>query len=112
LYPGRATPAQVQNLLVDMLERANKLQRAPEFYDTLTNNCTTNIVRHINKLRPGQIPIDLRVVLPGHSDHMAYNLGLLNVEGPFEEVRANAKINLLAELYENAPDFSKKIRRQ
>ena len=27
----------------------------PEFYDTLTNNCTTNIVRHINRIRPNRL---------------------------------------------------------
>lgn len=112
LFPGRATPEQVQDLLVDMLQRANKLQRAPEFYDTLSNNCTTNIVRHVNKLRPGQIPVDWRVVLPGHSDRLAYELGLLEINEPFEIARENARINVLSELFKNDPKFSQRIRRQ
>jgi hypothetical protein len=112
LYPGRATPDQVQDLLVDMLERANQLQRVPENYDTINNNCTTNLVRHVNKLRPGRIPKDLRVLLPGHSDRMAYEIGLLDVEGPFEVARYNARITSLAQIYKDSPDFSAKIRRQ
>lgn len=112
LFPGRATPAQVQDLLIDMLQRANKLQRSPEFYDTFTNNCTTNIVRHVNKLRPGQIPVDWRVVLPGHSDRLAYELGLLEITEPFEFARENARINVLSELFKNDPKFSQRIRRQ
>ncbi|MFO0013395.1 MAG: DUF4105 domain-containing protein [Planctomycetota bacterium] len=112
LYKGKAAPQQVQNLLVDMLKRANKLYREPEFYDTLTNNCTTNLVRHVNQLRPGRIPHDMRVLFPGHSDRMAYDLGLLEIEGPFEYARNYAKINDLAQLYADSPEFSKRIRRQ
>lgn len=112
LYKGRATPEQVQNLLVDMLNRANKLYREPEFYDTLTNNCTTNLVQHVNQLRPGRIPYDLRVLLPGHSDRLAYELGLLEISGSFEYARANAKINELAMVYADSPEFSQRIRRR
>ncbi len=110
LYPGRATPDQVQNLLVDMLERANQLQRVPENYDTINNNCTTNLVNHINKLRPGSIPADWRVLLPGHSDRLAYELGLLDVVEPFEIAREKARITSVASLYKDSPDFSAKIR--
>ncbi len=77
LYQGNAEPDQVQDLLVDMLQRLNKLAKEPEYYDTLTNNCYTNIVDHINRLRPGTIRLDPRVWLPGHSDRLAYGLGLL-----------------------------------
>lgn len=112
LYPARATPDRVQDLLVDMLERANKLQRSPEYYDTINNNCTTNLVDHINKLRPGRIPRDLRVLLPGHSDRLAYELGLLDVVEPFAIARQNARITDLAQLYRDSSDFSAKIRRQ
>ena len=110
LYPGRATPDQVQNLLVDMLERANQLQRVPENYDTINNNCTTNLVNHINKLRPGSIPSDWRVLLPGHSDRLAFELGLLDVLGPFEAAREKARITAVSNLYQDSPDFSAKIR--
>ncbi len=110
MYPGRATPDQVQNLLVDMLERANQLQRVPENYDTINNNCTTNLVNHINKLRPGSIPADWRVLLPGHSDRLAYELGLLDVVEPFEIAREKARITSVANLYKDSPDFSAKIR--
>ena len=112
LYRGRAEPSQVQDLLVDMLARVNKLQREPEYYDSLTNNCTTNLVQHVNKLRAGRIPNDVRVLLPGHSDRLAYELGLLEIQGPFEYARQQARINDLAQGYADSPEFSKRIRRQ
>jgi len=112
LYPGRAEPSQVQDLLVDMLARVNQLHREPEYYDTLTNNCTTNLVDHINKLRPGKIPRDWRVLFPGHSDRLAYELGLLEIQGPFEQARSQSLVNPLAQTYADDPEFSKRIRRQ
>ena len=56
LYRTIAKPAQARALFVDCLKRVNKLKDEPEFYDTLRNNCTTNIVRHINHVSPGPRP--------------------------------------------------------
>ena len=110
IYRGRATPEQAQNLLVDMLARANKLAREPEFYNTITNNCTTNLVDHVNKLRPGAIPLDWRVIFPGHSDRLLFNLGLLETQNSFEATRLRAKVNNRVAIYKDSPDFSKLIR--
>lgn len=110
LYPARATPDQVQRLMLSMLGRVNEIARQPEFYEIVGNNCTTNIVEQVNQLRPGRIPNDIRVLLPGHSDRLAYDLGLLAAEGPFERIRAASRINFVARLYADAPDFSQRIR--
>ena len=110
IYPGRATPERIQNLLIDMLDRANKLAAKPEFYHTLTNNCTTNLVDHVNKLRPGAIPRDWRVLFPGHSDKMLFDLGLLDTAGSFQAAKLRAKVNNRAVLFKNDPNFSKRIR--
>jgi hypothetical protein len=110
IYPGRATPEQIQLLLVDMLDRANKLAAKPEFYHTLTNNCTTNLVDHVNTLRPGAIPRDWRVLFPGHSDKMLFDLGLLETTGSFQAAKLRARVNNRAILFKNDPNFSKRIR--
>jgi hypothetical protein len=44
LYPVKTTPEKMRRVFVEMITRANKLAAEPEFYNTLTNNCTTNIV--------------------------------------------------------------------
>jgi hypothetical protein len=38
------------NLFKDVLLRAEKVNRQPEFYNTYNNACTTNIVDHLNKI--------------------------------------------------------------
>jgi len=111
LYRTKAGPQQARMLLVDVLERANKLAVSPEFYNTVTNNCTTNIALHVNKIAPKSVPYDVRILLPGYSDEYAYQLGLLDDSVPFEELKANSKINQLAEKYREHDDFSQLIRR-
>jgi hypothetical protein len=110
LYRARATPAQARALFVDVMRRVNKLADEPEFYNTLTNNCTTNIRSHINHLAPDRVPYDYRVLLPGNSDKLAYDLGLIASDASFEQTRARARINYLAYLSRDDPEFSRKIR--
>ena len=109
MYRARATPEQARALFVDMLQRANKLAREPEFYNTLTNNCTTNILNHVNRLRTNTVPT-WRVLLPGLSDRLAYDLGLLDTNLSFEETKLRAKINRRAYEWRDSPEFSVAIR--
>ncbi|QDU25151.1 hypothetical protein ETAA8_02130 [Anatilimnocola aggregata] len=109
-YRGNSTPEQTQALLVDILRRVNQLRTKPELYDSISNNCTTNIVQHINKLAPGKIPQDYRVLLPGFSDQLAYELKLIDTTLPFEETKRRARVNDLALKYRDDPNFSARIR--
>ncbi len=111
LYRTQATPLQARTLLVDVMRRVNQLAERPEFYNTLTNNCTTNIVRHVNRIVPNRVPLDRRILLSGRSDRLAYELGLLDVDVSFERAKAEARINYLAYLHRDSPDFSASIRR-
>lgn len=112
LYEIDVTPQQASDAFLACVARVNEIARDPEFYDLITNNCTTNIVDMVNSLKPGYIRPDIRVVLPGHSDRLAYDLGLLKKQGPFEHVRASSKINAVARLNADAPNFSAAIRRR
>jgi len=101
-----------RKLFTDMLKRANQLREHPEFYDTLSNNCTTNIVEHINKIAPGRVPYDYRVLLPGYADELGYELGLLDNSVPFAELKKRSRINEIAHRFkdEKGREFSAKIR--
>ncbi len=110
LYPIKATPDQVRNVFLSAVARVNEIARQPEYYDLLTNNCTTNIVDMVNNLRPGAIPNDLRIVLPGHSDRLAYDLGLLAAQGDFDQIKKASRVNYAARMHFDAADFSQAIR--
>lgn len=111
LYPVKTSKENMRALFADMLTRANQLREKPEFYNTLTSTCTTNIVSHINKIVPGRIPWDPRLLFPENSDALAYELGLIDNSFSLEELRERHKINEEAEQYADSPDFSKLIRK-
>ena len=111
LYPVRASRERIREMFVTMLQRANHLREHPEYYNTLTNSCTTNIVRHINELVPGRVPWSYKVLLPGYSDELAYDLGLIDTDLPFPEAKRRYRIDDDALRAEGSEDFSKQIRR-
>jgi hypothetical protein len=112
LYRATASPEDARLLLTDVLERVNEIAKRPEFYDTLTNNCTTNIVRHINRIRPNRILPDPRVLLSGYADELAYDQGLIERHGTFQQTKQRAYINPLAHRYAGREDFSELIRQR
>lgn len=109
MYPVTTTPDKIRRVFVEMLERSNKLATEPEFYNTLTNNCTTSIVRHVNTIS-NRIPFSYKVVLPAYSDQLAYELGLIPTDRPFAAVQAAHRIDGLAQQQPVDPNFSRLIR--
>jgi Domain of unknown function (DUF4105) len=111
VYRARLTPRQCQTLFVDMLQRANQLSTKPEFYNTLTNNCETNLIAHLNHVLPQRIPYNVEVMFPGLSDRLLFDRKLIQSVGTFDETRSMARINRMAQLHPDGPDFSQQIRR-
>lgn len=113
VYPVKTTTDKARELFLDMVERANDLSQHPEFYNTITNTCTTNIVRHVDKITPNKVPLfNLRILLPANSDKLAYDLGLIDTDLSFENARTRYFINDKAIKYADSPDFSVKIRQE
>ncbi len=110
LYPIRTTPERRAAMFVSMLMRANTLREHPEFYNTATNTCTTNLVEHVNMIVPGRIPFSPAVLLPANSDRLAYDLGLIDNGRTFEQTRTAAQISDLARRHGDDPEFSVRIR--
>jgi hypothetical protein len=111
LYPMRAAPSRARDLFVGMLERANGLRERPEFYNTLTANCTNTIQEHVNRLSPGRVPFSLKVVFPGYADRLAYELGLIDTDLPWDSVRTRFRVDERARAASaDAAGFSVRIR--
>ncbi|MDA7949886.1 MAG: DUF4105 domain-containing protein [Pirellulaceae bacterium] len=110
MYRIQAEQEAVYSLFVDVMERANELAEKPEYYHTIKNNCTTNLLEHVNRLYPGRIPYTLEVLMPGYSDRLLYELGLIRHDEPFADVKSAAYVTGRAQYYADSPDFSQKIR--
>ncbi len=111
LYRIDTTPENARQLFLIYLERINELAERAEFYHLLSNNCTLNIVRYANTVRPGS-RFDIRHYLNGLFDSYLYQRQLLDASMPFEDLRRQARINQAARAAGAAEDFSERIRAQ
>jgi hypothetical protein len=111
LYRTTAKPEYAQALFVEYLKRANILRENPQWYNALTENCTTVIVQQIAALRLGpHAPFDWRYILNGRMDQMEYERGNFAGNLPFAELKESAHINRAAVAAGDSPDFSRRIR--
>jgi len=110
LYPIRAKPEKIRALFLSMLARANDLRANPEFYNTLTNNCTSNVIEHVNAIAPKTIPAGIKTLLPGYSDDVAMRLGLIDTDLDLARAREKFRVNDRAKRYLYDPRFSLLIR--
>jgi hypothetical protein len=92
-YPARTTPERMRAIFLDMMERAHSLEECPEFYHLLTNNCMNNVTRHIRRLGGRPLPSELRLLLTGFSDRLAYEYGFIDTDLPFEKAREAYRID-------------------
>lgn len=110
LYRLDVEAEQVVALLKDYLKKMNSLVDQPQFYDALTNNCTTTIQLHANAINPGKPPpLDWRLIASGHVDELLYDLGEVSTTLPFAELRKASRVDLHMQK-EGTNDFSRIMR--
>ena len=108
LYRVRMPLERVRQLLVDFLDRVESLADRPEWYNSVTSNCTTNLFYH----RHNRVPLWVRpaVFLNGFSAYAMYRYGLLDDALPFKELQGRSEIRERALAAGDAEDFSRRIR--
>jgi hypothetical protein len=109
LYRLKMSPESARKLFLEYIRQINSMKETPEWYNTLTTNCTTNVVRHVRAFG-GQARYTWKVLLSGYAPRYAYELGALDATIPFEELRQKSYINPKAHAAGDDPEFSKKIR--
>lgn len=109
LYRVRVPPAQARALLVDYLDEVNSLADHPEWYNALTQNCTTTIRGHTQHIGAAG-SLDWRMLANGHLDELLYERGQIDNSLPFAEIKLRSNITDKAKAADDSPDFSFKIR--
>jgi uncharacterized protein DUF4105 len=108
-YPIRLPAEGARALLVDYLEEVNRLVTRPEWYNALTDNCTTAIRRHVLRAL-GHTPFSWKILANGYYPELLYERGAIDTSAPFAEVRARSAISARAIALGDAPDFSARLR--
>jgi hypothetical protein len=91
------------------MREINQLVEQPVFYNTLTTNCTTNIVFHL-RASGGIARYSWKILLSGYAPAYAYESGGLDSSLAFADLKQRSHINARAQAADDAPDFSQRIR--
>lgn len=109
LYRTRMPPETARKLFMEYVGQINSLKQTPQWYNTLTSNCTVDIVRMIRDYG-GRATYNWKVLLSGYTPLYAYELGGLDTRIPFEELRRLSYVNPKARALGDDPEFSRKLR--
>jgi len=109
MYRVLLTPEQAKKLLLSYVHKGNRLAKEPEFYHTLTANCTTVVYDMIRLIVPG-IPMDYRILLSGRLPAYIYDLGGLGRETTLQDIMDRASISARAQEIKEHENYSKFIR--
>ena len=111
VYLFRATgpPENARRIFLDYFREINELRDHPAFYNSLTTNCTTNVLMH-SKVNPGNHAYSWKILLSGYAPLYVYESGRLDTSLPFDELKRRSYINPAAQAADQAEDFSQLIR--
>lgn len=110
LYPTDFTPEQARKLFLSIINRVNSLAKEPVYYRTVGRNCTTSLIGHLEEVVEIKTPYHRKILMNGYADELAYEEGRFGKALPFEELKRRHFISEIAQLYNDDPEFSRKIR--
>lgn len=95
MYRVVTQPGNDKALFLELCRRTQELAHRAEWYNSIFTTCLTSIVEQVNHIAPGRVGFTWRYVLPGHSARAAFNLGLIEDWGGYQQTVRRAKIDRL-----------------
>lgn len=109
LYRVNIPKENIRRLFLQYVAKINDLHERPEFYNTGTTNCTTNIVMHIRAFQE-RAPLSWKILASGYFPELIHERGKLDQSLSFDALRRQSHINERARAADGADDFSRRIR--
>ncbi len=110
LYRVMMPKAAMRSLFLAYLDEAQALKAKPQFYHTLTANCTTLVFEMVRRVVPG-LPFDYRLLASGYLDRYLFDVNGLVPGQSFQQLRDGGHITARARAANKDADFSHAIRR-
>jgi hypothetical protein len=112
LYPTNTRRADIRKLFEKIMARVNQIAEKPEFYNTITDNCTTCLAHSGQSIVPPN-SFDYRLLLNGYADEMAFENGWIKADenDSFDVVREDHHINKYIKNDFDIAHYSRRIRR-
>jgi len=109
VYRLSASPERARALLVDYLQSIQELSVDPAWYNAMTQNCTTTIVKHARHL-DSNIAWDWRLLANGSADSLLYLRGSIDNSMPIQELKRLSDVTEAAKAAGRDENFSARIR--
>jgi hypothetical protein len=109
VYRLDVTSSEARRLLLRYVTAINGLRERPEWYNALTENCTTAI-RRIAGSDTRRSWWSWKLFLNGRLDELAYDIGAIDRSLPFSDLKAMSHVNERAKAADADPQFSARIR--
>ena len=108
-YRVRTPLKNIRRVFMEYIKTINDLRDEPQFYNTLTTNCTTSILLH-TRVNPESPPMSWKILLSGYMPEYLYELGRIDTSWPFVELEKLSHVNARAKAADRDPAFSQRIR--
>jgi len=110
MYQINAKLEDMKKVFLNYIKKINELKNTPEFYNTLTTNCTTTIWNN-SLINYVDMKFNWQILVSGYTANYLYDNGLLKSYGlSFKELQEKAYINPLVEDKAIDVSYSSKIR--
>lgn len=111
VFPVNGSLESARRLFLEYMHQINGLNTRPEFYNTLTTNCTTNIWVN-SRVNAEHLPFSWKILASGYVPEFLHEHGRLSSSNsePFAELQRRVHINARAQAADKAEDFSQRIR--
>ena len=110
LYPLAVPLDAARRVLVEYLQAATDLRERPQWYNALTDNCTTTLIGHSRRVALPEARFDWRWIVNGHLHEVMYERGTIDNSRPLDELRERCFINGRAVACPDDAQFSRAIR--
>jgi hypothetical protein len=109
VYRVKAPLVNIRRGFLDYVKTMNEMRERPQFYNTLTTNCTTSILFH-TRMNPESPPLSWKILLSGYVPDYLYELGRLDNTRSFVELERISRVNERAHAVGEDAAFSRRIR--
>jgi hypothetical protein len=109
LFRTNTPPERARALLMQYVEASNRLAASPQWYNSLTTNCTTVVMQMIRTI-VDEVPLDWRVLANGYLPDYAYEQGVFGTRYSIEELRRLGAITERARAHGLKPGYSQAMR--
>lgn len=109
LYPTKANAEQARKLFDELASSINAVYESPRMYNTLTNNCTNELTRPVERISEVRFPLTWKTILPGYFDEILYELALIDTSADFVSIKTRHLLDNTG-LDEQSAMYSREMR--